>query len=324
MTSKDHLKIAFVLGVEKSIRNSGLSEKEAFLVKEALFRRLGGFAKRLFKGIPKEFPAGAAKEEVAQAAEKMRAFKGLRSAGYNPLASTQEAAKFYQKAGPKAEEWLGKIRQSGKGLLTSGTVSYLLPTAVGAGVGYAAGGRQGALTGAGFGLGARLGASGMLRGLEEARGFTKMMGKEIPNLSRQMLNTAAGKKALVASGILAPGLATAGYMFGRRREPKKTWYSGLGLTPQQTQQLGQMAMPMLSEQLGLDPALVRSLASSYGLIPTQGGAASTPQTLSARQIPSEQYGRLPEEYINQYSEAPQGTENQNALTPEEMQMLGLM
>ena len=75
-----------------------------------------------------------------------------------------------------AEKQLGEVAQQG----ATGSLGFmpatLAPAALGAGVGYAADGREGALVGAGLGLGARAGMGPLLRRLREARGFQKMLG----------------------------------------------------------------------------------------------------------------------------------------------------
>jgi hypothetical protein len=310
MSNQGMLKIAFERGLREVVDRLDITTPDAALVKEAIFKKMLGGLKRLAgkgtKGAPKlKAPVkpgvGAPKEQMAQYAKANTEYsaKQLERAGYNPTAGVEEAGKFTEKIGPEGQEWLKTVGEAGsKGTLGGGIgpAGFALPTAAGAGIGYAAGGEEGALAGAGLGLGARLGGSGLLQRLREAKGVAGALGKKAPGL-REMLGTAAGKKALMAGGGLGAGLGAGGYAAGQAMQPpEEPWYSGmgLGLTPQQTQEVGQMAMPLLSEQLGLDPSVVQALGAQYGFAP-----AETP--MSAEQ-PMEYY---PDEATQQAPMGPQ-------------------
>jgi hypothetical protein len=294
------LKIAFARGVEKAVGDLRFSTSDDAIVKEALLEKLRGGLRRIFrrgaKAVaeapalkPPLHPGSKAKpEQLAEFAKKNLEYSGkqLERHGYNPLAKAEEAAKFTERAGPEAEKWLETVGAGGEtGMLRGGWFGpsgLVLPTAAGAGIGYLADGREGALTGAGIGLGARLGASGLLQRAREARGFARALGKT-PSL-KGLMGTEAGKSALVASGLAGAGLGAAGYGVGRYvRPPEEPWYSGLGvgLTPQQTQEVSQMAMPLLSERLGIDPSVIQSLGQQYGIVPEQAPTPSMQYSLPA-------------------------------------------
>ena len=150
--------------------------------------------------------------------------------------------------------------------------STLVPAALGAGVGYAAGGEQGALTGAGIGLGARLGAGGLLRGARELRGLHRLgaRGAATPNLGK-LLESPVARNALIGAGVLGAGGGALGHLAGRmvpRQEPE-SWYGGLGMSPESMGGLSQAAMPYLGQELGVSPEVLQSLGEQYGLVPPQ-------------------------------------------------------
>ena len=292
MPSQDMLKIAFEHGLREAVGQLEITTPDADLVKEAIFKKMWGGLKRMAgkgpKAVEESAPkleklvaptvpgASATKEQMAQYAKANTEYsaKQLDRAGYNPAAGMDEAAKFTERAGPEGQKWLDTVGGAGStGMLSGGLgpAGFLAPTAAGAGIGYAADGREGALVGAGVGAGARLGGGALLQKMREAKGFAGVLGKKTPAF-REMLGTEVGKRSLMAGGALGAGLGGAGYAAGQvMQPPEQPWYSGMGmgLTPLQTQELGQMAMPLLSEQLGLDPSVVEALASQYGLTPTE-------------------------------------------------------
>lgn len=302
MPEQEMLKIAFERGMREAIDQLPITTSDADLVKEAIFRRMWGGVKKLFGRKPKVPTAprppvhpgkGATPEQLQKYTDEMATYSAqrMRGAGYYPAAGPEQAAAFAQKAGPEGRKWLETVGQYGAtGALGGGMLGptgMLLPTAAGAGLGYAVGGREGALTGAGIGLGARLGAGGLLQRLREARGYARALGRTPVPLG-EMMRTAAGQKALMAGGAAGAGLGGAGYAIGRAtRPPEEPWYSGLGLglSPQQTQDISQLAMPLLSERLGLDPTVVQALGQQYGLVPQAAGyypeetVQSSPQEL---------------------------------------------
>jgi len=306
------LKIAFERGLRAAVADLPITTPDASIVKEAIFKKMwGGLKKMVGKGskavgeaapkveklVPPAKPgANATAEQAAQYAKANTEYsaKQLSRSGFNPAAKMDEAAEFARKAPAESKEWLSNVEQAGtKGMLGGGfgPAGFAMPTAAGAGIGYAVDGQEGALAGAGLGAGARLGGSSFLQKLREAKGFAGALGKKAPAFS-EMLGTEAGKRGLIGAGALGLGLGGAGYAAGQAIRPpeEEPWYggAGLGLTPQQTQELGQMAMPMLSEQLGLDPSMVQALAAQYGFAPAQQPQGVPEQPMTAEQ-PAEYY-----------------------------------
>jgi hypothetical protein len=314
MSNQDMLKIAFERGLREVVDRLEITTPDADLVKEAIYEKMWGGLKNMFRRGSKEVAEGAPKLEKLVAPAKpggsaaraeLNAFnranveysaKQLERAGFNPVAGAGEAAKFTEKIGPEGQKWLKTMEGAGSsGGLGGGfgPAGFVLPTAAGAGLGYAVDGREGALMGAGLGAGARLGASGLVQRLREAKGFTSALGRAPV---KGMMGTSAGKKALMASGVLGAGLGGAGYAAGQAtKPPEQPWYSGMGLgfTPQQTQEVGQMAMPLLSERLGLDPSVVQALGAQYGLVPTETPVSAEQP---AEYYPDEAMQQAPSEY----------------------------
>ena len=229
-------------------------------------------------------------------AGKAKAIEGAGAAEQVGAKAEENLAQRYEKARAALPEGargqLGEVaREGATGALGMGATT-LAPTAIGAGLGYAADGREGALMGAGLGLGARAGMGPLLKRMREARGLGKVLpgtAKELSGLhglqnilkggnipTDQLMSSPVGQKSLIGAGLLGAGGAGLGYAAGQRLPPSEPepWYSGgLGLDPNMMRGVSQAALPMLAQQYGLNPAALQALASQSGLMPPQMGAS---------------------------------------------------
>lgn len=238
-------------------------------------------------------PAPTSGENVKKVTEttkdtaKSKADEASAAATGSTAKGEAEAAKGSQTAeetGAKAEENMAERLEKTRGSLTPGQLAEaeqagatgglgfmpttLAPAAIGAGVGYAADGREGALMGAGLGLGARAGMSPILKRMRSAKGMLGSSAAKgaVPTMSEYMA-TPLGRKALWGTGIAGAGGAGLGYAAGSQlpeQEPEP-WYSGLGmgLTPEMMQGVGRTALPMLAQQYGLEPPQMQQQMPGY-------------------------------------------------------------
>ncbi len=215
---------------------------------------------------------GTAKGEV-------KALEGAEAAGQTGAKAEENLAKRYEEsraAMPGAgRKQLAEVEQAGATGALGTMGATVAPAALGAGVGYAADGREGALVGAGLGLGARAGMGPVLKRLREARGFQQMLGRSAgaaPTMSKYMA-TPVGRKSLVGAGIAGAGGAGLGYAAGQQLPPEEPehWYSGMGfgLSPEMMQGVGQTALPYLADKYNIDPSAMQRFGSQYGLVPPQ-------------------------------------------------------